>query len=183
MINILCINLIITSLIITTTPRRIFSAIWLILAFLNAALILIILEIEFIASLIIIVYIGAIAILFLFTIMMLNLNTNHKIEDNSYMIPIGGLTIILLLIKITEPKSYKKPRRIINKEITVKNEDNIEIIRKILYSEYRPWFIIRRIILLTSMIAIITIIQKEENNSLKQQLWKQIQRNNKLYKQ
>ena len=65
---ILCTNIIITRLIISTTTRTIYRAMWLIIAFVNAALLLTILEIEFLAILIIIVYVGAIAILFLFAI-------------------------------------------------------------------------------------------------------------------
>nr|AIL24471.1 NADH dehydrogenase subunit 6 [Docosaccus maculatus] len=170
MIFLLCINITITRLIITTTTRRIFRAIWLIITFINAALILIILEIEFIAILIIIVYIGAIAILFLFTIMMLNLNTKIKKEEETHLIPLR-IIIIILIIKRLERRNNK---RII--EITNNNNNNIETISKLLYSEYRPWFLIRRIILLIRMIATITIIQKEEYTRIKQQLFTQLQR-------
>ena len=174
MIFLLCTNIIITTLIIASTTRTVFSAIWLIIAFINAALILIILEIEFIAILIIIVYIGAIAILFLFTIMMLNLNTRRKKEEETHLIPIR-LILIILIIK-TIRRREKERRNTYKDKITVINHNNIEIIRKILYSEYTPWFLIRRTILLMRMIATITIIQKERKWTKKRDLFIQLQR-------
>nr|YP_010725917.1 NADH dehydrogenase subunit 6 [Caulophacus iocasicus]WDY83519.1 NADH dehydrogenase subunit 6 [Caulophacus iocasicus] len=172
MTTILCINIILTRLIISTTTRTIYRAIWLILAFINAALLLIIIKIEFLAILIIIVYVGAIAILFLFAIMMLNLNIIKLKQENTNLLPIRILIIITLTYKIREYNYTKNT----TKNIRIDNENNIEKIRELIYSNLRPWLIIRRFILLISMISSIIIINKENTTSIKQHLYKQIHR-------
>ena len=169
---ILCTNIIITTLIISTTTRTIYRAMWLIIAFLNAALLLTILEIEFLAILIIIVYVGAIAILFLFAIMMLNLNTPNQPQEKTNLLPVRILIIITLTYKTIEQRNNNKTR----KTIHIYNENNIEKIRQLIYSDLRALFLIRRLILLISMITTIIITNKERHTTLTQQLTKQIQR-------
>ena len=169
---ILCINIIITRLIISTTTRTIYRAIWLIIAFINAALLLTILEIEFLAILIIIIYVGAIAILFLFAIMMLNLNTPHQPQEKTHLLPIRILIIITLTYKLIE----KRENNEINSTIQIHNENNLENIRKLIYSDLRTLFLISRLILLIRMITAIIITNKERKRIITQQINKQIQR-------
>ena len=169
---ILCINITITRLIISTTTRTIYTAMWLIIAFINAALLLTILEIEFLAVLIIIVYVGAIAILFLFAIMMLNLNTPNLVQEKTNLLPIRILIIITLIYKTLE----KSRENITTNTIQINNQNNIEIIRQLLYSDLSTLFLIRRLILLISMITTIIITNKERQTNLTQQLHKQIER-------
>ena len=172
MITILCTNIIITRLIISTTRNTIYRVIWLIIAFINAALLLTILEIEFLAILIIIVYVGAIAILFLFAIMMLNLDSKIIIQEKTNFIPIRILLITTLILKTIEQRNNNKTTT----TIKIENENSLERIRTLIYSNYRSWFFIRGIILLISMIATIRIINKERKTHVKQQLFKQLQR-------
>nr|ABQ11840.1 NADH dehydrogenase subunit 6 [Iphiteon panicea] len=171
---ILCTNILITTIIIATTNSTIYSAVWLILTFINISLLFILLEIEFIAILLIIVYAGAIAILFLFAIMMLNLHTKEQTSDSTHLLPINATIIISVIIIGINSSSHK----LYNTTPQIKTLDNTETISSLLYSNYTPWFLISSIILLISMIATIVIIQKEQINSIKQQLFKQQNKTN-----
>ena len=73
--------LLLSSLMVISTKNPVHSVLFLILAFLNAAGIFVILHAEFLAMILIIVYVGAVAVLFLFVVMMLDFKTSLE-KDN-----------------------------------------------------------------------------------------------------
>jgi NADH-quinone oxidoreductase subunit J len=76
------------------------SVLWLILSFLSAAGLFVLLGAEFVAMLLIIVYVGAVAVLFLFVVMMLDVDfAELKAEMAKYM-PLGGLIGVVLLMQL-----------------------------------------------------------------------------------
>lgn len=171
-------NIILTRLLVTSSKRTIHRVIWLILRFINTSLLLILLKLEFIAIFIIIVYVGAIAILFIFTIMMLNLRKQRLKNTSLHLLPIRILIRLILILHTIE---LMKKTRLNKKEeiflnIQTRNLRNLEIIRNLIYSNYCEWLIIRRAILLLRMLTAILIREKENNHSIKQELYKQLQR-------
>src|SRR5678809_646508 len=73
------------------------SVLWLIMAFFNAAGLMLILGAEFIAMLLVIVYVGAVAVLFLFVVMMLNIDFAELRSGLSRYLPLGALIGLVLL--------------------------------------------------------------------------------------
>ena len=80
-----------------TTRSPISSVFWLVVAFVNAALLLLLLGIEFIPILFIIVYVGAIAILFLFVVMLLNIKLVELDQNATRYLPISSVVAALFL--------------------------------------------------------------------------------------
>src|SRR5215475_11979217 len=86
---------------LTITARNpVHSVLWLILAFFNAAGLMLLLGAEFIAMLLVIVYVGAVAVLFLFVVMMLDIDFTELRSGVARYAPIGILLIVVLLAEI-----------------------------------------------------------------------------------
>mgnify|MGYP000441446450 FL=1 len=93
--------LLLSSLMVISTKNPVHSVLFLILAFLNAAGIFVILHAEFLAMILIIVYVGAVAVLFLFVVMMLDFKTSLEKDNILQYMPIGlliGLVFIAELV-------------------------------------------------------------------------------------
>ena len=88
-------------LMVTISRNPVHSVLWLILAFLSSAGLFVLLGAEFVAMLLIIVYVGAVAVLFLFVVMMLDIDfAELKAEMGRYM-PLGLLIGVVILIQIS----------------------------------------------------------------------------------
>ena len=160
------------------------SVLWLIVAFTSASALFILLEVEFIALIFLIVYVGAIAILFLFVIMMLNLtDLGHKGDwresggDMSNYLPAGFIIgvvflfeILIFQIRMNEsmgnlwikdndssfPIPYLYNWATGAEGYSVK-ASNIEVLGRVLYTNYYYLFILASFILLVAMIGAIVL--------------------------
>lgn len=156
------------SLQVILTNNPVNSAIFLILTFFSTSGIWIFLKSEFLATILIILYVGSIMILFLFIIMMMNLNKNKKILYNKSYLPIFFLLLILLNIIYIIYNSNISKIKIYN--IINNNYINIKKIGIFLYTKYIYAFEISSLILLLTIIAITSIIinnNKKKINYLK----------------
>ena len=70
--------IILSSIGVISSKNPVYAVLYLILAFLNSAILFLLLNAEFLAMLLIVVYVGAVAVLFLFVVMMLNINQEEK---------------------------------------------------------------------------------------------------------
>ena len=87
-------------LMVTLSRNPVHSVLWLILAFLSSAGLFVLLGAEFVAMLLIIVYVGAVAVLFLFVVMMLDIDfAELKAEMGRYM-PLGLLVGVVLIMQL-----------------------------------------------------------------------------------
>lgn len=100
MINVFCIFLIISGILVISALNSVHSVLWLIVAFINAVMLFIFLEVNFIALIFLIVYVGAIAILFLFVIMMLNLMEFKGLLDMSNYMPAGFIVGVVVFFEV-----------------------------------------------------------------------------------
>ena len=80
--------------------NSIHSDLWLILAFIAAAGLFVLLNAEFIAMLLVVVYVGAVAVLFLFVVMMLNADPPIKKVKFSNFIPVGIITALVIFVEL-----------------------------------------------------------------------------------
>ncbi|MGB8621914.1 MAG: NADH-quinone oxidoreductase subunit J, partial [Paracoccaceae bacterium] len=91
---------VVAGLLVVVSRSPVHSVLWLILAFLSSAGLFVLLGAEFVAMLLIIVYVGAVAVLFLFVVMMLDVDfAELKAEMAKYM-PLGGLIGVVLLMQL-----------------------------------------------------------------------------------
>lgn len=195
LINLLCFLLIITALMVLLSKNSINSIFFLILCFINSTNLLIINNIEYLAILFIIIYVGAIAILFLFVIMLLNIKTiniqnNNNILDNILILFLLIFLIIFQIfffnynfipsIKLTEFYLDIISIKFIDWSLKYNNLNTFNILGDYLYNFYYLEIILASFLLFIPMIGAITINVKKQNNLKKQNFYIQI--NNEILK-
>ena len=94
-------TLVVVSGLLTISARNpVHSVLWLILAFFNAAGLMLLVGAEFIAMLLVIVYVGAVAVLFLFVVMMLDVDFAELRQGFLGYLPVGGLIGLIFLVEL-----------------------------------------------------------------------------------
>jgi NADH-quinone oxidoreductase subunit J len=91
---------IISSIMVISARNPIHSILFLVLVFFNVAGLLILVDIEFLAIMFIIIYVGAIGILFLFVVMMLNVKVTELNDSFIRYLPIGGIIGLIFLFEV-----------------------------------------------------------------------------------
>ena len=92
--------LVLSAVMVISAKNPIHSVLFLILAFFNAAGLFVMLGAEFIAMILVIVYVGAVAVLFLFVVMMLDINLTELRQGFLQYLPIGALIGLVLVIEL-----------------------------------------------------------------------------------
>ena len=173
--------LISSSLVVVSTRNMVIAVIFLILAFFNVAGLFILLGAEYIAVLLIVVYVGAIAVLFLFVVMMIDVDAKIT-EDVNRKKPLITMLIVILFCEIFLITKFSTINYVeINPQFpTPKDIHNTKAIGKILYTDFILPFQIAGAILFVAMIgAIVLTMKTEERYIRKQNISKQVSRNKK----
>jgi len=158
------------------------SVLFLILCFFNSAGIFLILGAEFLAFILVIVYVGAVAVLFLFVVMMLDVEFNSSNSSVITYLPVGmtiGFIILseLILVFFTWKREYIKPDL---SEVVIDNQyTNTETLGLVLYTENILFFQVAGLILLASMIGAIVLTVNHRPSAKRQDIDKQINRDSK----
>jgi len=153
------------------------SVLWLILAFFNAAGLMLIAGAEFIALLLVIVYVGAVAVLFLFVVMMLNIDFATLRSGFAKNLPIGLLVALVLLAEIVIAVSAWRAGPGISGAAPVEAaRPNIVALGELLYSRFLFPFEIAGLILLVAMIGAIVLTHRSRGDVRGQDASKQIAR-------
>src|SRR5881275_2825275 len=92
--------LVFAALRVVTTRNPVQAALWLVLSFFTAAGVWLLLQAEFLAIALVLVYVGAVMVLFLFVVMMLDVNFDKLRERFKTYIPIGATVGILILLQM-----------------------------------------------------------------------------------
>jgi NADH-quinone oxidoreductase subunit J len=93
--------LIVAAALVVTTRNPVHAALWLVLSFFSAAGIWLLLQAEFLAIVLVLVYVGAVMVLFLFVVMMLDVNFDKLRERFKSYIPVAATVGILVLVEMT----------------------------------------------------------------------------------
>ena len=168
-----------TATILSRNPVH--SVLWLIVAFFNAAGLMVLVGAEFIAMLLVIVYVGAVAVLFLFVVMMLNIDFAALRAGFIKNFPLGILLAAVLLAEVlmgvgvvngggiklgTPDGSAPVPA----------DTQNIEAIGALLYGKYLFLFEVAGVILLVAMIGAIVLTHRERKGVRGQKIARQVAR-------
>ena len=142
------------------------SVLFLILAFVNAAGLFLLMGAEFLAMILVIVYVGAVAVLFLFVVMMLDVDFAAFRQGFLQYLPIGGLIgVILLLELILVVGTYTiDPGLVRSPSVPIPAADvmtNTEALGQVLYTRYFYFFQAAGLILLVAMIGAIVLTLRE----------------------
>ena len=157
------------------------SVLWLILAFFNAAGLMVLVGAEFIAMLLVIVYVGAVAVLFLFVVMMLDIDFAELRAGFIRNFPLGMLIALVLLAEIVLGIGALRAGAIElgtpdGSAATPAGASNIEAIGALLYGRYLFLFEASGIILLVAMIGAIVLTHRQRTDVRGQNIPKQIAR-------
>jgi NADH-quinone oxidoreductase subunit J len=140
------------------------SVLFLIFAFVNAAGLFLLLGAEFLAMILIIVYVGAVAVLFLFVVMMLDVDFAELRQGFLQYLPVGALIGILLLVELVlVVGTYAIDPALLHiaAPIPVAPMTNTEAIGHVLYTRYFYFFQAAGLILLVAMIGAIVLTLRE----------------------
>ena len=153
------------------------SVLWLILAFFNAAGLMLLLGAEFIAMLVVIVYVGAVAVLFLFVVMMLDIDFAQLRSGFTKNLPFG---IILALILLGEAwfavRVSGNGPALSGAHLANPSQPNIVALGQLLYSRYLFPFEIAGLILLVAMIGAIVLTHRKRGDLRTPKVDRQIMR-------
>ena len=177
--------MLLSSLMVISTKNPVHSVLFLILAFLNAAGIFVILHAEFLAMILIIVYVGAVAVLFLFVVMMLDIKTTIEKSNILQYLPIGlfiGFVFIAeLVIVLINTKLELSNMQILSNPLNKFAElSNTKAIGSILYTDYILHFQLAGVILLVAMIGSIVLTLRERTGVKRQSIVEQLSRSSKI---
>lgn len=153
------------------------SVLWLILAFFNAAGLMLLLGAEFIAMLVVIVYVGAVAVLFLFVVMMLDVDFSKLRSGFTQNLPFGLLLALVLLAEIVIAVSaWKAGPAMSGARPVATGQPNIVALGELLYSRFLYPFELAGLILLVAMIGAIVLTHRSRGGTRGQDIGKQIGR-------
>ena len=177
--------LLLSSLMVISTKNPVHSVLFLILAFLNAAGIFVILHAEFLAMILIIVYVGAVAVLFLFVVMMLDFKTSLEKDNILQYMPIGlliGLVFIaeLVIVLINTRLDLSNIQILSNPLDNFSDQSNTEAIGSILYTNYVLYFQLSGVILLVAMVGSIVLTLRDREGVKRQIISEQVDRKGKI---
>ena len=153
-------------LMVISSRNPVHSVLFLILAFFNSAGLFVLLGAEFLAMLLVVVYVGAVAVLFLFVVMMLDINFAELREGFQRYMPLGlGVGGILL----TEILFVFFNREEMPENVNLVSEvSNTRALGRVLYTDYIYLFQVAGLILLVAMIGAITLTLRRRENVRKQ---------------
>ena len=166
-----------SALLVITSNNPVNSVIFLIFSFFNAAGIFLIAGAEFLALIMLIVYVGAVAVLFLFVVMMLDLNF-EELNKKTKFIRTGIVTASILIIEMLVLFFYYPEEQsfIINQDNSTNGLTNTEIIGSKIYTEHFYHFQIAGLILLVAMIGAIVLTLRHRDNVRRQDIPLQVSR-------
>ncbi len=157
------------------------SVLWLIVAFFNAAGLMVLAGAEFIAMLLVIVYVGAVAVLFLFVVMMLDIDFAELRAGFIRNFPLGMLLAVVLFIElfvglIARSAGNLKLGTPDGSAAPLKDASNIEAVGTLLYSRYLFLFEAAGLILLVAMIGAIVLTHRQRGGVRGQNVSRQVER-------
>ncbi len=160
------------------------SVLWLIFTFFNAAALFVLLGAEFVAMILVVVYVGAVAVLFLFVVMMLDINVIMLREGFLKYMPVGALIGVILLVELAvvfgawtmapQAEALRGLPTPDPSQIT-----NTEALGQVLYTDYAYVFQAAGLVLLVAMIGAIVLTHRKRTGVRKQNIGAQVARDPK----
>ncbi len=160
----------------------VYSVLFLILAFFNAAAMFVLIGAEFIAMILVIVYVGAVAVLFLFVVMMLDINLAELREGFLKYFPIGALIGLVLLAEILIfafglfGGSSPTIAALSKAGAQAGAVDNTRALGRVLYTQYFYLFQVAGVVLLVAMIGAIVLTLRSRPGVRRQRVSEQLYR-------
>ena len=165
--------IILSALMVISARNPVHSVLFLILAFFNAAALFVLLGAEFLAMILVVVYVGAVAVLFLFVVMMLDVDFVELREGFLEYLPIGLVIGAIFLVELLLVGGSWVINPATTKQITAAiptNVSNTEALGLVLYTKYVHYFQIAGMVLLVAMIGAIVLTLRHKASVKRQDI-------------
>jgi NADH-quinone oxidoreductase subunit J len=166
-----------SAVMVVTSRNPVHSVLFLILAFVNAAGLFVLLGAEFLAMILIVVYVGAVAVLFLFVVMMLDVDFAELRQGFLNYLPVGALIGVVLLVElllvvggwVIAPAAHPTAA-------AAANVSNTQALGLVLYTKYVYFFETAGMILLVAMVGAIVMTLQHKPQVRRQNIAAQVAR-------
>ena len=172
---------VVAGLLVTVSRNPVHSVLWLILAFLSSAGLFVLLGAEFVAMLLIIVYVGAVAVLFLFVVMMLDVDFAKLRGEMSKYMPLALLIGVVLLMQFAlalgawvQADGAMGLRQAVTPDM--RQVENTRALGLLIYDKYILLFQLSGLILLVAMIGAILLTLRHRKDVKRQNVIHQMHR-------
>ena len=169
-----------SAVVVITARNPVHSVLFLILCFFNAAGLFVLIGAEFLAMILVVVYVGAVAVLFLFVVMMLDVDFVQLREGMLNYLPVGASIGLIVLVELAlvvgswviDPASVKALGAPTPAGVT-----NTEALGRILYTDFIFYFQAAGLVLLVAMVGAIVLTLRHKEGVKRQNISAQVARN------
>jgi len=167
---------------VVSSRNPVHSVLFLILAFFNAAGLFVLMGAEFLAMILVVVYVGAVAVMFMFVVMMLDINFAELRQGFLRYLPIGGLIGLVLLVELLVVLGgwTLSPDAIAAGGVAMTPDPaqvtNTHALGQLIYTHYIHLFQAAGVILLTAMIGAIVLTHRQRPGVRRQNINRQVNR-------
>jgi NADH-quinone oxidoreductase subunit J len=162
---------------VVASRNPVHSVMFLILTFFSAAGLFILMGAEFLALLLVMVYVGAVAVLFLFVVMMLDVDFVEMKQGFLQYLPIGGLVAVILLLEMVFVGAayFTGTENVVVAEKSG-TKSNLEQFGEVLYTDYAFFFEAAGLVLLVALVGAVTLTLRAREGVRRQNAVKQMDR-------
>ncbi|MBB5206728.1 NADH-quinone oxidoreductase subunit J [Chiayiivirga flava] len=166
-----------SALAVITVRNPVYAVLCLVLTFFSSACLWLLLQAEFLAIALVLVYVGAVMVLFLFVVMMLDIKIDPIREGFARYLPVAGLVAVIMAAEMFTLIGVNRLRQTIDpaNPALVDNGSNIEWIGRAMFTDYLLPFEIAGVILTVAIIAAITLTLRRRPGTKHQDAGRQVQ--------
>jgi NADH-quinone oxidoreductase subunit J len=170
--------LLVAALGVITSRNPVHSALFLVLAFVQSAFLWLLIEAEFLAITLVLVYVGAVMVLFLFVVMMLDINVEELRKGFTRYLPVGAAVALIIVLEIGHVIWFRTqdaaPQVLAAPQPLPADHSNTKELGAVLYTEHVYAFEIASVILLLAIVAAITLTMRHRRGLKVQDIVKQV---------
>jgi len=161
---------------VITSRNPVYSALFLVLAFVQSAVLWLLIDAEFLALALVLVYVGAVMVLFLFVVMMLDVNVEELRKGFTRYLPVGVAVALIVVVEIGHVIWFKSQGLafLTAPQSQPADYSNTKELGAVLYTEHVYAFEIASMILLLAIVAAITLTMRKRPGLKLQDIVKQV---------
>jgi NADH-quinone oxidoreductase subunit J len=148
---------------VITARNPVHCALWLVFCFFNSAILWLLMEAEFLAIVLVLVYVGAVMVLFLFVVMMLDINVAQMREGFTRYAPLGVVIALLVIVEIGSVvyvKTLGSEAVPAAASVATAGYSNTRALGELLYTKYLYPFELAAVLLLVAIVAAIALTMR-----------------------
>jgi len=161
---------------VITTRNPVHAVLFLVLAFVQSAALWLLIEAEFLAIVLVLVYVGAVMVLFLFVVMMLDINVEKIREGFTRYLPLGVAVALIVVVEIGHVIWFRSQGLafVTTPKPTPEGYSNTKELGAVLYTQHVYAFEIASVILLLAIVAAITLTMRHRRGLKVQNIARQV---------